>query len=312
MTNADFPKAQRNPGRPLLSVVIPAWNRAESLPRAIGSVFDQGRYDLEVIVIDDASTDHTQEVVGGLEDDRIRYRRLEKQSGPSVTRNIAIEMARAPLIALLDSDDEWLPGKLDRQLALFGPGLDAVDVVYSGYQIHHADGHVETVLRPPPRSLRRALLGGNVFGCTSSVIVRRDVLDSVGGFDPSLPALVDYDLWLRLAVKGVSFASIPDPLVRFHKDRSDRVSADLDRRIKAQEIFLEKHLKSNALKAWERRKLLGGRLTQRGQEIAGAGRVSEGLGYVLKGLFQWPFNALSWYHLLRSVRGAVGGSNRGF
>ena len=113
---------------PLLSVVIPTWNRAQLVCDAIRSALDQRADEVEVIVVDDASTDSTVDLVEQTFGSRICLLRLEKQRGPGAARNAGASLARGELVAFLDSDDVWLPGKLDAELAVFArfPGADAV------------------------------------------------------------------------------------------------------------------------------------------------------------------------------------------
>ncbi|RLF83553.1 glycosyl transferase, partial [Thermococci archaeon] len=105
--------------RPTVSVIIPTYNRANLLKRAIASVLNQTFTDFELIVVDDASPDNTPEVVRSINDGRIRYVRLKKNSGGPVARNTGIRKARGRFIALLDDDDEWLPNRLELQIKKF-------------------------------------------------------------------------------------------------------------------------------------------------------------------------------------------------
>ena len=113
-----------------VSVIIPTYNREKLVPRAIQSVLDQTWQDLELIVVDDGSTDRTEQVVSGFTDDRIRYVRLDKNSGVSHARNIGIESAQCEYIAFQDSDDEWLPEKLEKQMQVMLQAPETVGMVY--------------------------------------------------------------------------------------------------------------------------------------------------------------------------------------
>ncbi|MFC6974687.1 glycosyltransferase family 2 protein [Halomicroarcula sp. GCM10025709] len=103
--------------RPRVSVVVPTYNRADTVGRAVESALAQTVTDIEVVVVDDGSTDDTAAVVTGIDDERVRYLAHERNRGRSAARNTGIEAARGEYVAFLDSDDRWLPGKLDRQLA---------------------------------------------------------------------------------------------------------------------------------------------------------------------------------------------------
>src|SRR5690242_3347165 len=116
----------------MVSVVIPAYNRASVIPQALQSVFDQGFDDLEIIVVDDASRDNIETVIGRINDPRLVYIRHDRNKGGAAARNTAIARARGEYIAFLDSDDRWLPQKLRRQMELFKRLDDSYGVVYSG------------------------------------------------------------------------------------------------------------------------------------------------------------------------------------
>ena len=104
---------------PLVSVVLPTFNRERLLPRAINSVLNQTYKNLELIIVNDGSTDDTEKVVKGYSDKRIRYYKQELNKGGSAARNVGIKLARGELISFQDSDDEWLPEKLERQVRKF-------------------------------------------------------------------------------------------------------------------------------------------------------------------------------------------------
>jgi glycosyltransferase involved in cell wall biosynthesis len=122
---------------PLVSVVIPCFNYGRFLPEAVDSVLSQGVTDLEVIIVDDGSTDETPEVVARLTDPRIRAYRFQN-GGNSAARNHGIELARGEFLAFLDADDRWLPGKLERQLALLEaePGVGMVFTDFRRFDDH--------------------------------------------------------------------------------------------------------------------------------------------------------------------------------
>lgn len=182
---------------PTVSVVIPTYNRAHLILEALESVFAQTHQEYEVIVVDDGSTDNTREVLAPFLH-RIQYVWQENQ-GISGARNRGILLSRGRYIAFLDSDDRWLPEKLAKQVVY----LDAhpkVGLLCCGlwrYEI----GKEETRERRPqgfPKNFEELLQGPN-FIPTSTAIVPRDCFSKVGLFDPALPPIEDWDMWLRLA-----------------------------------------------------------------------------------------------------------------
>jgi glycosyltransferase involved in cell wall biosynthesis len=210
---------------PAVSVVVATRNYGRYLPAALGSVLGQTWADLEAVVIDDGSTDDTPAAVRPfLTDQRVRYHCTDGL-GQSRAKNLGIQLARAPLVAFLDGDDEWLPTKLERQLTLFPNS--AVGVAYTRRMLMDTDGND---LRTPSGMFARgrvydALLAQN-FVCFSSVVVRREVFEAVGLFDPTLPLAIDYDLWLRVA-RHFEFDYVDEALVRYrtgHANLSSRVA----------------------------------------------------------------------------------------
>lgn len=184
---------------PMVSVVIPAYNRAHTVVRAISSVLMQDYDRFEVIVVDDGSTDGTGTVVGSISDPRLRTVR-QANAGVAAARNRGTAEARGDLIAFLDSDDEWLPGKITAQVECFQRASSRLGLVYTGIESVAADG---TLGLHEPRHrgwIYRDLLAHNVVtGCGSTAMFRRDALTLVGGYDSALPANEDYDLVLRVA-----------------------------------------------------------------------------------------------------------------
>lgn len=221
---------------PLVSVITPTYNRAHLLPRALESVLSQDFGDLELIVVDDGSTDETPEVVAGLADPRIRYIRFPENRGIGAARHAGVAAARGEFIAFIDSDDVWLPGKLAYQVTLF-QCYPQVDVVFADYRNIHMDrgteasGFAQTrlgfrVLTASPLELGvrrvvdglpRGLLLAN-FLATPTVMLRRRVFTAVGNFRSDLSGPEDFEFWWRAAVKGACFAYTTRPLIVRYKD----------------------------------------------------------------------------------------------
>jgi glycosyltransferase involved in cell wall biosynthesis len=186
-------------------------NGAPWVREAVASVLAQTLADLELVVIDDGSTDDTPDVLGSIRDPRLRVERRARQ-GLTLALNRALAMARAPLLARLDADDVALPSRLARQCEFLEAHADVGLLGTAAREVDPSGREVATV-RPPvdDAAIRRALIRANPF-VHSSVIVRRAVLDRAGGYDPSFPVAQDYDLWMRLA--GVTrLANLPEPLV---------------------------------------------------------------------------------------------------
>lgn len=217
---------------PLVSVIIPTYNREKFIAECVRSVLDQTFTDLEVIVSDDGSPDNTEAVVGAITDERVTYSRIEHVGIPSATRNNGIKQARGRYLAFLDSDDLWFPDKLERQLELIKAD-ERIGLVCTNGINFSEEGVLGLKNRLPLTDddfLFEALLEFNHIIC-SSVLVKKDVIDDVGMFDenPDLRAVEDYHLWLRVRKKyGIRY--INDPLVKYrtHGDviRQDELEAN--------------------------------------------------------------------------------------
>lgn len=201
---------------PLVSVVLPTRNRAGLLPRAIDSVLGQTFTKFELIVVDNASEDGTQALLGAIDDPRLVSIRLDYDHGAAGARNTGIRAARAPLLAFQDSDDEWLPTKLEHQLALLeacGPKLGAV----GGRYLIEAGGDYIRVGSPRLETgsdYEVDVLAGPCF-ITPAWLIRRSLLDACGGFDEDIASLEDWDLMLRLSARA-ELRSVPSEVLIKH------------------------------------------------------------------------------------------------
>jgi len=203
------------PSPPTVSVIIPTYNRAGTLPRAIRSVFAQTFRDWEIIVVDDGSNDETPQLVKDLSDTRIKYLRHECNRGPSGSRNTGIEAARGTYIAFLDSDDEWLPEKLAHDVQVFSSGNGDIGLVYTGELIFGPEGSVETLPPTLHGKVYDALLARDFIGSCSRVAVRRDAVEIAGRFDEQLINEEDWDLWLRIS-KSYPIGLVAECLVKHY------------------------------------------------------------------------------------------------
>ncbi|HEX7051019.1 MAG TPA: glycosyltransferase [Longimicrobiales bacterium] len=200
---------------PLLSVVIPTYNRLRLLRETIESVRAQTYAHWELIVVDDGSTDGTAEYVAGLGDPKIRLVGAERSGSPAVARNIGIGHARGEYVAFLDHDDIWMPGKLEAQVAALANRPEA-DWCYTRlWQIDPAGrslGQYDDSVPFGGAALLDAI-GLKPGITTSAVVVRRALLERMGGFDPYLTGCEDLDLWIRLRRESEPVAII-EPLTR--------------------------------------------------------------------------------------------------
>jgi glycosyltransferase involved in cell wall biosynthesis len=200
-------------GPPRVTVVIPTYNRADLLMEAIGSVLAQSFSSIEVVVCDDGSTDDTAARVAAL-GRPARYCGLPRTGSLAATRNRGIEVAQGALVAFLDDDDLWEPEKLAGQIALLERHPE-LGLVYTDRQVVPADGSGAVVVHTPTSSGPTPLLDlvlSRQMPCIGSVLVRRELLQEIGGFDETLTTAEDLDLYLRLAPLTRA-AGVPEPLV---------------------------------------------------------------------------------------------------
>lgn len=272
---------------PLVSVVIPARNAAATLARAIASVQAQDWAALDIIVVDDASTDATAAVAAGFAG--VRTIRLPAQSGAAAARNAGIAAASGRVIAFQDADDEWLPGKLRRQMALLQAD-PACSFVACGARLVTLDGRDGGPLfggQIPQAGddAWRGLLARNTIA-TPCVVAWRRALEAACGFDAGLTVAEDQDLWIRLSLAG-RLAYLDAHLVRVHMTAISvsGVGTALGARQQVQITIpmIRRHVAAQRarLSRREARAILGERLCRVGRSAYGFGLYREGLAMVL-------------------------------
>lgn len=206
---------------PRVSVVLPTFNRGWILEQAVESVLGQDYANLELIVVDDGSTDNTSGLLSRF-GDRITLIR-QANRGVSAARNAGIRASNGELITLLDSDDTWLPGKVTAQVAFFSTHPDALVCqteevwIRNGVRVNPGKRHRKEAGMIFERSLALCLVS------PSAVMMRKSLLEEVGLFDESLPACEDYDLWLRIAWKHPVYLT-DRPLVVKRGGHDDQLS----------------------------------------------------------------------------------------
>jgi glycosyltransferase involved in cell wall biosynthesis len=220
---------------PKVSVILPFFNRAATLARCVDSVRAQTFADWEVIAIDDGSTDGSAELLTSTRDSRMHVIRHEVNRGAGPARDAAMQAAHSEYFALIDSDDEWLPNKLEVQLA----ALERTGAALCSCAFHFIRGG-ETRTWPKPFAQgewEKALHRECTFGFGTTLVIHRDLALRLGGFDPDLPRHEDWDWVLRAFEAGHQLAFVPEVLARVWA--VDRVP--LDRFIPSTEKFLAKH-----------------------------------------------------------------------
>jgi glycosyltransferase involved in cell wall biosynthesis len=231
---------------PLVSVIVPAYNAARYIGTALDSVMAQTYAPIEIVVVDDGSTDETAEVVRGY-GDRVRYV-YQENARQAAARNHGVREARGDLIAFLDADDAWLPDKLARQVELIRRRPD-LGLVYCSMREVDALGRPirDAVANLRGDRLRELLLGAATGGiCGSTPLTTRRVFDELGGFDPGLTPVEESDLFWRIATR-YAIDYIDEPLVLYRR-HAGNAHLDVDRMTRAWRGLYRKALKDPAVR----------------------------------------------------------------
>lgn len=230
---------------PQVSVILPTFNRAHSLDTAIRSVLAQPQPDIELIIVDDASTDATPQVLAGFaQDPRVRVLRQARNGGVSAARNAGAAAARAPFLAFQDSDDEWLLGRLAPQLAAFEAG-NTHRVLVGGTLLRHMGRATITCRWPMYGEAAGAVAIDEerfIASCSAFIqtaVIRREAFAAVGGFDEQIMVCEDYELCLRLLTLG-RFAALPRPVVVSYETEGS-LSTQFASRHRSLARILDKH-----------------------------------------------------------------------
>ncbi|MEG4031091.1 MULTISPECIES: glycosyltransferase [unclassified Microcoleus] len=223
---------------PLISVIIPVYNGDRYIVQAVESTLGQTFTNLEIIVVDDGSTDRTQQVLQPYFD-RIRYIYQENQ-GVAAARNIACQLAQGEFLAFLDADDYFLPSKLEKQLACFD-AYPTLDMVQTGWLIVDETGREISAVKPWQQASKLDLESFIIYKCVrpSAIMLRRKWWVKLGGFDSQFPLAEDLDFALRLALKGCKAVWLEETLTCYRQHNSNLMSIGF-RVMKNIEIVMKK------------------------------------------------------------------------
>lgn len=288
-----------------ISIIIPTYNSAELLPRAIKSVLNQSFQDFEIIIIDDASTDKTLDVVKKFlkKDNRIKYEKLKKNSGGAAKpKNTGIKISEGEFIATLDADDEWFPSKLAKQLNIFQES-EKKNLGFVGCFAKHIyiEEDVELLFKIPRyKNMLRYILARDYLGSGSSIVYKKEVFSKVGGFDENLKSGQDAEMRIRLS-KFYDFDFVEEPLLTyyFHKENISS-SLSIKERMKDIEYIIKKHknLYNNYPKAYS------DRLRHNGTSYMIAGKNRLARRSFLKSISKYFLNWRSYTYFLISLLGS--------
>ena len=276
---------------PAVSVVIPTYNHAEFLTGALQSVVNQSFVDWEAIIVNNFSTDNTEEIVKGFNEPRFRLVNFQNNGVIAASRNHGIQLASSSVIAFLDSDDIWYPNKLSRCLSEFSNGADLVC---------HGENWVTEGL--PPRAIyygptdrathSKLLLRGNCVS-TSATLVRKKLLDKTNGFseNPLFITAEDYELWMNLSLNTSKFVFVHELLGEYRRHENGASTA-VNRHLSAELAVIEHHVrlepttKSLRIRVRHRR---AKSFYSAGRTQMRAGNRSSAISFFLRALVQSPF-----------------------
>lgn len=225
---------------PQVSVIILTRNRPQFLVKAINSVLNQTFTDFEIIIVDDASTDETPQVIKSFEDKRIKSIRNNINRGAAGSRNEGLKIVKGEYVAFLDDDDEWLPQKLELQIRVLGKENRELGVVYTGYYKWDLDtgNAISSIIPQKKGKVSEDLFAQNWIG-NSTVLVKHACFQDVGEYDENLPIGEDHDMWIRIA-KKYEFDYIEVPLVKYGV-HNQQITTNYRKKILGRERLIEKY-----------------------------------------------------------------------
>lgn len=282
---------------PTVSVVLPTHNRASVLARSIRSVLAQTYTNLELIVVDDASTDNSAEVVAEFDDPRVIYHRLPENSGAAVARNVGAQIAQGSFLAFQDSDDEWLLDKLSRQLeAMQKSGAELLCCGYISMR-----GHGAVIAKRPNGRMQVGEWGADniydFFFITPTWLIARKTFNELDGFDESMPNLEDWEMSFRLFKEKRKIVAVDELLMLKHSDGKDSLNWRAEPRILSMQRLIEQHGD-----IWSQHPPSGARLyDELGRLQLRIGDVDNGRSNLWHAICLHPVPGKRWLHLLASL-----------
>ena len=294
---------------PIVSVVIPVFNGAQFVEKAVASVCSQTVQDVEILAVDDGSTDGTPDILATLQQTGGITWIQQDHGGPARSRNRGIEIARGEFVALLDCDDVWLPEKLEAQLALMRARPD-VGVVHTDYEVMGHDGMVleRVTARQSAEPLVQAFVGGHA-ALPSTLLIKRDFLEKVGFLDPELYGSEDSDLAIRLYTI-TRFDCVDRVLVRKlhrghgYRDMAFDEATHREKVLASRERFLFQLERRPALSAIQRAALdreWANYLLERGRLAERLGSHKEARGFYSQAIRRAPLRLRAYTRWLRAL-----------
>lgn len=285
----------RSQVKPCVSVIIPAYNRENTINRAITSVLEQTLTDLELIVINDGSTDQTLETIQSFSDDRIKIVNKKINRGANAARNSGIEESNGDYISFLDSDDELHKEHLEKSIQRLKQGSDKCEGVFTSFKKVSAGKTVEKRRANEREVSLKYIEDGNQIGTLSCTTFKSEIFDYVGLFDESLPASQDFDIYLRI-LDNYSMIGLDDILVTKYNN-GDQIGDHIDRKEDAFRKIQQKHKDSIS------KNCISDQYRTLGRLYANQGRMSDARLMFKKSIKRNPENIGSYYLYILSIFG---------
>lgn len=291
--------------RPLVSVVLPTYDRPSYLQSAVESVLDQTYEPVELVVVDDHSEQPAAATLDGMDLDAlsaVRIRRHESNRGVNAARNTGISAATGEYVAFLDDDDQWMPEKTARQVAVLESAGPDVGVAYTGVRTVLPDGTGTRIPSTVCGDMTKALLCRNVVGSMSVVMVRADLARTVP-LDESFPAWADLAWYVDLSLE-TGFRRFPEPLAVYEFTSHGRLSDDLSKKRAGYERFLERFDPVAAeYGRWFRRKMRACAAFRLGKSAMGTGDYAAARRLFATALARYPLEPTFGVHLVAAAGG---------
>ena len=285
---------------PKVSIVIPTYNRAWLLRKAILSVLNQTYQDFEIIVVDDASTDNTIDAINALNSKKIKYIRHDVNKGEAGARNTGILNTNGQYIAFLDDDDEWLPKKLELQVNKFENSPQKVGLIYTGsISYYYKENKLIRKTQNIPLhkgEMYHILMKRNIIGPPSCVLIRRKCMEKIGLFDSAIAYGLDYDYWIRIS-KHFDFKYLSEPLVKY-RVHENRLSNNIELRAQGARDLAKKYGKKTIANNYWRSIYL-----PLGIERCNKGEMIKGIKAMLESIRHYPTRKISYFYLGISLLG---------
>lgn len=276
--------------RPLISVIIPVYNRAETIARSVQSVLMQDYCNIELLLVDDASTDNSVSVINSYRDPRLRLLCHPVNKGESAARNTGIQNAKGNLIAWLDSDDFWLEGALAKMLAAYQANPSSNGVLANHYLL---ENDIKSIgVRPFSMDAKKHFLFGMDFGPGSAMLIERICYEKAGLYDEQVRRGPDWEWTIRFYQAGFNFALLFVPVAvveRVHYLNPEVVE-------KSYLYILDKHKDFFSTFGWiNKNRALSKHYLTIALQFLGSGKHSKGWRYLFRGLSTWPFQRPGMY-----------------